>query len=45
MFLLEAAELQQEDTTLGKYADLEDAVRIEDCEIISRCGKSNDYRI
>ena len=45
MFLLGAAELQQEDTTLGKYADLEDAIRKEDCEIMSRCGKGNDYRI
>ena len=30
---------------MGKYADLEDAVRKEDCEIMSKCGNGNDYRI
>ena len=39
------AKLRQEDTTLGKYADLEDAVRKEDCEIMSRCGKGKDFRV
>ena len=39
------AKRQQEDATLGKYADLEDAVRKEDCEIMSRCEKGNDYRV
>ena len=41
----ELAKWQQEDATLGKNANLEKAVRKEDCEIMSRCEKGNDYRV
>ena len=41
----ELEKMQQGDTAMEKYVDLKDAVRKGDYEIMSRCGKGNDYRI